>query len=50
MDRAKHDTDTIGILFEYCDKQASFLHRSFLEREDGAKRNENPGGSKIKSL
>jgi len=29
-------------------KQAFFSRRSFLEREDGAKRNENPGGSKIR--
>ena len=50
MDRVKYDTDTIDILLEYCGKQASFLRRSFFERKSGAKRNENPGGSKIKSL
>ena len=50
MDGAKHDTDTIDVLIKYCGKQASFLLRSFFERRDGAKRNENPGGSKIESL
>ena len=31
---------------EYSGKQASFLRRSFFEKNSGAKRNENPGRSK----
>ena len=47
MDGAKHNTDTADILMtEYCGKQASFLRRSYFERNDGAGRNENPGRSK----
>ena len=49
MDGAKHGTDTTELLGkEKSGRQVSFLHRSVLEREHGAKKNVDPGGSKIK--
>lgn len=46
MDGAKHSTDTLAALIESSGKQACFLCRSFSERKDGTKSNENPGNSK----
>jgi hypothetical protein len=47
MDGAKYNTDTVDMLKnEHCGKRASFLRRSFFERNSGAGRNENPGRSK----